>query len=84
MLATLVLAIAGLFMAGWPSLNRAAPSSDADAAARVYLDEASALEAAGDRDGARLMLRRARAAGSANPAIDVALTRLERELGMEL
>ena len=84
LVATLVLAIAGLLMAGWPSLNGGAPSSDADAAARVYLDEASALEAAGDRDGARLMLRRARAAGSANPAIDVALTRLERELGMEL
>jgi len=53
-----------------------------DAAARVYLDEASALETSGDLDGAKMMLGRARAVGSTDPALDVALTRLERELGL--
>jgi len=53
-----------------------------DAAARVYLDEASALEASGDLEGAKMMLKRARAVGSTDPALDVALTRLERGVGL--
>jgi serine/threonine protein kinase len=59
-----------------------APTSVAEAAARVYLDEAAALHAEGDAKGAKIMVGRARAAGTADPAVDVALTRLERDLGL--
>lgn len=74
--------IAGLAI-GWV-VGRPPPAttSVSEAAARVYLDEATALHADGDSEGAKVMVGRARAAGSADPAVDVALTRLERELGL--
>lgn len=53
----------------------------ADRAARIYLEEAARLAGEGDAAGARAMAEKARAAGSADPALDVALTRLEKQLG---
>lgn len=74
--------LAGLAI-GWEVGRPApAPASVAEAAARAYLDEAAALCADGSVEGAKVMVGRARAAGSTDPAVDASLARLEHELGL--
>ena len=56
--------------------------TQADRAARVYLDEASRLVAAGEHEAALHLVRRADAAEPQDPEVVVDLLRLQRELGL--
>ena len=72
----------GLWRAAQPDAAPTAelPQGERDQAARIYLDEARRLAAAGDPEGAVGLLGRALAEGPADPALLREITRLEEAL----